>query len=68
MLDFLKNIGPSELILLVLIVGAIFGSQKMHDLAERLGESARELKKVKNELNNVKSDVSEVIGGAKSDA
>lgn len=67
MLDFMKNIGPSELIIIVLVIGAVFGTKKITDLAERFGESARELKKVKNELNNVKSEVSEVIGGAKLD-
>lgn len=67
MFDFLKNIGSSELILIVLIVSALLGSQKVKQLAEGLGESARELKKVKTELDSVKSDVSEAIGGGKPD-
>lgn len=60
MFDFLKNIGPVELIIVVLVVGGMFGSQKIKKLAEGLGKSAKELKKVK-------SDVVEAIGGVKSD-
>lgn len=65
MLDILKNIGPAELVIVVLVVFGMFGGQKVKKLAEGLGESARELKKVKQELNSVKSDVAEVIGGVK---
>lgn len=67
MFDFLKNIGSSELVLIILVISGLLGSQKVKQLAEGLGESARELKKVKTELDNVKTDVSETIGGAKSD-
>lgn len=67
MFDFLKNIGSSELVLIVLIISGLLGSQKIKQLAEGIGESARELKKVKSELDNVKSEVSEVIGGARTD-
>ena len=67
MLDVLKNIGPAELVMVVLILGGMLGSQRLKQLAEGLGESARELKKVKTELNSVKSDVAEAIGGASSD-
>lgn len=67
MFDFLKNIGSSELVLIILIISGVLGSQKVKQLAEGLGESARELKKVKSELNNIKSDVSEAMGGGKLD-
>jgi len=65
MLDILKNVGPAELVIVILVVGGVFGSQKLKKLAEGLGESARELKGIKQELDSVKSDVSEVIGGGK---
>jgi Sec-independent protein translocase protein TatA len=65
MLDLLKNIGPGEIVIIVLIISGVFGSQKISKLAEGLGMSAKELKKVKEELNSVKSDVAEVIGGVK---
>lgn len=65
MLDILKNIGPSELVIVILVIGGMFGSQKVKKLAEGLGESARELKNIKHDLDTVKSDVSEVIGGGK---
>ena len=65
MLDFIKNLGPGELVIIVLIVSGMLGSSKVKQLAEGLGESAKELKKVKQEIDNVKSDMSEVIGGVK---
>jgi TatA/E family protein of Tat protein translocase len=55
--NFLKNIGPAELIIIVLVIGGLFGSKKAKELAEGLGKSAKELKKVKVEIDNVKSDV-----------
>jgi len=61
----LKNIGATELVIIVLVIGGLFGGNKFKQLAERLGESAKELKNVKHELDNVKSDVAEVIGGVK---
>lgn len=65
MLDFIKNLGPGELVIVVLIISGMLGSSKVKQLAEGLGESAKELKKVKQEIDNVKSDMSEVIGGVK---
>ena len=65
--DFLKNIGPAELVIIVLVVGGLLGSQRIKKLAESLGESAKEIKKVKQELGSVKSDVIEAMGGEKSD-
>ena len=67
MLDFLKNIGPVELIVIIMVIGGLFGSKKIKDLAGGLGESAKELKKVKHELDGVKSEVADAIGGVKSD-
>lgn len=65
MFALLKNIGATELVIIVLVIGGLFGGNKFKQLAERLGESAKELKNVKHELDNVKSDVAEVIGGVK---
>lgn len=67
MFDFVKNLGSGELVIVVLIVCGLLGSSKLKQLAEGLGVSAKELKKVKEELDNVKSDVSDVIGGGKKD-
>lgn len=65
MFDFIKNLGGGEWLIIILVVGGFLGSTKVKQLAEGLGESAKELKKVKQELDNVKSDVTEVIGGGK---
>lgn len=68
MFDVLKNIGSPELVLIAIILAAVLGGQRIKDIAGGLGESAKELKKVKEELESVKSDVADVVGGVKSDA
>lgn len=67
MLNILKNIGPIELIIIILVVGGLFGSQQIKKITESLGESAKKIKKVKQELSDIKSDVVGTIGGEKPD-
>ncbi len=50
MFDFLKNIGPVELIIIAAILLVLFGGKKVKELSRGLGESQKELKKVKEEL------------------
>jgi sec-independent protein translocase protein TatA len=45
------NIGSSELIILGIIVFFLFGSKKLNELARGLGESSKEVKKLKKEFN-----------------
>jgi sec-independent protein translocase protein TatA len=45
----LFNIGPTELILILLIVLLLFGGKRLPDLAKGLGQSIREFKKATNE-------------------
>jgi Sec-independent protein translocase protein TatA len=52
MFDFLKNIGPSEFILIGILVVVFFGSKIAIKLAKTGGETVKELKKVKNEIAN----------------
>jgi TatA/E family protein of Tat protein translocase len=67
MFDFLKNIGSGELIIIVLIIAGLFGKQKAKDLAESMGRSAKELNKAKQDLEDVKSEIVNAVGGVKSD-
>jgi sec-independent protein translocase protein TatA len=52
----LKNIGSGELIIIAIVVLLLFGTKKLNELARGLGESTKELKKVKAEFNKAASD------------
>ncbi len=51
------HIGATELIVIAFVLLLLFGSKKVNELAKGLGESTKEFKKVKNELQKVKSEV-----------
>lgn len=63
MFNFLNNIGPSEIIIGVLILIIFFGSKRLKEMAKTAGESTKELKKAKNaiyeDVDNVKKDISQ---------
>ena len=42
----MPNIGPTELIIVLVLVLVIFGPKRLPDLAKGLGEGLREFKKV----------------------
>lgn len=44
------NIGTSELIIIGIILVIFFGSQKLKELARGLGESSKEIKKIKKDM------------------
>jgi len=46
----LGNIGPSELIIVGIVVLFLFGNKKMSELAKGLGESSKEFKKIKKDF------------------
>lgn len=50
MFNFLKNIGTPEIVVILVIVLFLFGGRKLIELGRGLGESTKELKKVKEEL------------------
>ena len=56
MLNFVKNIGLPELIIIGVVLILIFGGRKIKELSRGLGESAKELKKVKKEYDGALSD------------
>lgn len=47
-----KSIGPTELIIIGVILILIFGSKKISEIAHDLGETSKELKKVKKEMDD----------------
>ena len=57
MFNFLKNIGPTELIIIAIIVFLLFGSKVLVNLSRKLGASVKEVKQVKQELKDIKEEV-----------
>ena len=54
MLNFLKNIGPTELIIIGVIILVFFGANKIAQFGKSAGEATKEIKKIKEEI--VKKD------------
>jgi len=57
MLNFLRNIGPTELIILGIILIVFFGSKKVAQLGKTAGETTKGLKKVKEEISDAIKEV-----------
>lgn len=49
-MDFIKNISPTELIIVVLILIIFFGGRLVTNLARTSGETVKELKNIKKEF------------------
>ncbi|KKS98819.1 MAG: Sec-independent protein translocase protein TatA [Candidatus Woesebacteria bacterium GW2011_GWB1_43_14] len=64
MLNFVKNIGPTELIVLLAIVVILFGRKIAVGLGRSTGQSLKEIKKIKNELTGA---AGEIMGNGKDD-
>lgn len=56
MFDFIKNISPTEIGILVLILVLLFGAKLITNLARTSGETVKEIKKVKNEFTRAMTD------------
>lgn len=52
MFNFLNNIGPTELIILVIILIVFFGGKAITSLAKTSGESVKEIRKIKKEFTS----------------
>lgn len=57
MLDFTKNISPTELIIIALILMLLFGRKVLVGLARSAGETLREMKKIKSGFTEAIEDV-----------
>ena len=51
-MNFIRNLGPTELIIIGVILVLIFGKKKLSEWAQGLGESTREVKKIKKEFQD----------------
>ena len=61
MLNFIKNISPTELIILSSILILLFGSKTFIRIGKTIGESLREIK-------GIKKNVTDAIGGDEKDS
>lgn len=53
-----KNLGTTEIIIIAVVLLILFGGKKFPELARGLGQSGRELKKAKAELEKALTDES----------
>jgi len=51
------NIGTTEFVIIGVVILIFFGSSKLKEVAKGLGESGRELKKVKREFDTAMTEV-----------
>lgn len=56
MLDFIKNISPTELIIIGLIITILFGSKVLVALGKTTGETLREVKGIKTSFTEAIED------------
>lgn len=56
MFNFIRNIGTTEIIIIVLILIVLFGAKAMVKLGKTSGETVKELKKVKKEFTDALED------------
>lgn len=52
MFEFLKNIGPTEIIVIAVILLLIFGAKAITGIARTGGQTVKEIKKIKKEFTN----------------
>ena len=55
------NIGPWQLLIILVIVLAIFGTKRLGSLGSDLGKSVRGFRKAMNEADEVKDEVNEQL-------
>ena len=63
MLNFIKNIGPAEWLVLALIILILFGRRFLVGIGKASGDTLRELKHVKKDF----TDAVEGVDGVKKD-
>ncbi len=51
-----KNLGTTEIIIIAVVLLVLFGGKKLPELARGLGQSGKELKKAKAELDKALTD------------
>jgi len=66
MLNFLKNIGPTELIIIGVILVVFFGANRIAGLGKTGGETVKEVKKIKKELASTVDELKKEPGSGES--
>lgn len=56
MLNFIKNISPTELAIIALILVVLFGGRVATGIARSAGESLKEIKKIKRSFSEAVDD------------
>lgn len=56
MFDFIKNISPVELVIVLVILLLLFGTKIMTNLGRATGETVKEIKKVKKSFGDALED------------
>jgi len=55
--DFLRNLSWAEWLVIGIVLFIIFGGKRVVHMSQRLGHSTKDLKKVKQELKDLKEEV-----------
>ncbi|OGE32213.1 hypothetical protein A3C59_04215 [Candidatus Daviesbacteria bacterium RIFCSPHIGHO2_02_FULL_36_13] len=50
-MPFLGNIGTGELLIIGIVLFLMFGGKKMNEVAKGLGQSSKEFKRIKKEMD-----------------
>ena len=64
----MANLGPTELIIILVIVVIIFGVGKLPEIGSALGKGVRQFRDATNEIEQASDDVKEVVEAAKEDS
>jgi sec-independent protein translocase protein TatA len=64
----MPNLGPTELIIILVIVILVFGVGKLGDAGAALGKGVKEFKKASKELEEAKGELEETVDLAKIDS
>lgn len=63
----MPHVGPTELIIILVIVILVFGVGKLGDAGAALGKGVKEFKKASKELEEAKGELEETVDLAKVD-
>jgi sec-independent protein translocase protein TatA len=66
--QIMPNLGPTELIIILVIVLLVFGVGKLGDAGAALGKGVREFKKATKELEGAKGELEDTANLAKIDS
>lgn len=56
-MNFIKNLSTLEIIVIALVVFLLFGGKKLSEWARGLGETGKEIKKIKKDLTSAYEDL-----------